>query len=244
MYYVEVKNDEDRLSDDIRYIFHKKCYICESELTGDGHREHRIPQTVSERYKTSSSNLFWSCARCNNKKNNKFYKESDECRYTDGYCGIIDCTRCDPNNYIRISIGGGMVTEIKIEEKKNAPCNEFTIPLLERVYCSQGKMDTADLYELKNKILDCLEPLKINLKKLHNAYNANVPEGEIDDIVKKIIDCASYQTPFFAIKLSYIEDIYNIHMSEGFDKLLARILQAPDFRPVVNDCCGNDDSVC
>lgn len=244
MFYVKIENDEeDRSPEKIRFTFHKKCYICENELTENGHREHRIPKCTGGIYKSLISNYFWACARCNNIKDDEYYELSNECRFTDGYCGVIDCTKCDPNEYVGIRISGELKTEIEVIEKKYAPCNKHTILLLRKVYCSSEKMDTINLSELKKKIIYYLWPLEYELKVLYIACKAKNPKSEVDEIKRKVLDCASPKKPFFAIKLSYIEDMYNKHLNSGFDKILEDILQDSSFHPIVNDCCSHKNSI-
>lgn len=244
MFYVKITNEgEDRADKEkSRYIFQKKCYICESELTKGGHIEHRIPKCAGKKFETLNSNLFWACLSCNGKKGYGFYEPSNECQYTDGYCGIIDCTKCDPNKYIGIRFIDELRTEIEIFEKKYAPCNKHTIPLLKKIHCPQGEMDDADLRELKNEIINYLGPLKMQMSKLFNDYKSNAPESEMNEDKKNILDCASPDKPFFAIKYTYIEDLRNKSGENGFGEILNEILADPSFHPVENDCCSHKDS--
>lgn len=244
MFYVKIENDEeDRNPDNLVYTFNEKCYICEDKVTTTGHTEHRIPQSADVKYKTLISNLFWSCARCNDIKGSSFYKHSNECQYTEGYCGIIDCTKCDPNEYISIRIKNDVTMEIEVIEKKYAPCNENTIPLLRKVYGSNEKLNTRRLTSLKENINNELAPLCNKVWSLHFGYINKMPKREIDKRKKAVIDYVSCERPFFAIKLSYIEDMYNKYLNSGFDKILEDILKDPSFHPIMNDCCSHKNSV-
>lgn len=247
MFYVKIENEqEDRNPDTkrLQYTFRNKCYICEDKAIKDGTVEHRIPKVVGKTYE-SLSNLFWACSRCNFIKGDRFYEPSNECQHTNGYCGIIDCTKCDPNEYISIIVSLDWKVEINIVEKKYAPCIKHTASLLREVYCPTGKMDTIKLGALKGSIIDQLEPLENRLKHLYNDYMVipRMPRDVIDDHKKEIIDYVSPKKPFFALKLSYIEEMYNESLGSGFDEILEDILKDPSFHPVVNDCCNHNNSV-
>lgn len=242
MFYVKIENEEvdrDPNTKMLQYTFHNKCYICEDEAIKDGTKEHRIPKAVGETF-DSLSNLFWACSRCNLKKGNRFYELSNKCKHTDGYCGIIDCTKCDPNEYVSIKVSQDLKVEINIVEKKYAPCIKNTVSLLREVYCPTGRMDTIKLGALKGRIIDQLDYLANRLRHLYVDYmvSPEMPQREIDKRKKEIMDCLSPGKPFFALKLSYIEEMYNQHSDSGFGIILEDILKDPSFHPVVDDCCG------
>lgn len=243
MFYVEIKNEKkERVYPNLRYTFHEKCYICEADASQDGETEHRIPVSANKADKSleKASNCFWACSRCNSKKSNYYYKLSNECKHTNGYCGIIDCTKCDPNEYISIIVSSDLKVEIRIVEKKYAPCIENTVSLLRAVYCPTEKMDTIKLGVLKEHIIHHLTSLSEKLSLLFNDYIVipKKPQTVINDRKREIIDFVSPKKPFFALKLSYIEEIYKKHYDSGFDEILEDILKDPSFHPVVDDCCS------
>lgn len=242
MFYVEIKNEKkDREYPNLRYTFHEKCYICEDDASQDGETEHRIPISASKSDESlkKSSNCFWACSRCNSKKRNGYYQYSNECKHTKGYCGIIDCTKCDPNEYISVLVSSDLKVEIDIITKKCAPCIENTVALLRSVYCPTEKMDTIKLGVLKGHIIDQLGILYNKLNHLYIDYQVRPekPKGEIDKRKKEIMDFLSPEKTFFALKLSFIEEMYNQHRDSGFGKILEDILKDPSFHPVVDDCC-------
>lgn len=238
MFYVEIKNEkEDREKQKLKSTFYGKCYICEDDASKDGEKEHRIPVSAdkSDVSLKKSSNLFWACRRCNSIKLDGYYDFSDECKHTKGYCGIIDCTKCDPNEYISITASQDLKIEININAKKYAPCIKNTVSLLRDVYCPNERMDTTKLAALKERIIYELAELDIKLDLLFNAYQVSPekPKWKIDRLKREIIDLASPETPFFAIKLSRIEKVYNQHHDSGFDKIIEEILKV-----LVPSCCG------
>lgn len=243
MFYVEIKNEEeDRGEQNLRYTFYEKCYICEDDASRDGQKEHRIPVSANMTNESlkKSSNLFWACSRCNSKKRHGYYQRSNECKHTEGYCGIIDCTKCDPNEYISIRASSDLKMEIDIIVKKYAPCIKNTVSLLRAIYCPTEKMDTTKLGVLKEHINEQLGELDIKLRNLYIAYQVRPekPKSVINRLKKEIIDFASLEKPFFALKLSRIEEICDQYRDSGFDKILQDILKDPSFHPAVDDCCS------
>lgn len=241
MFYVEIKNEEeDRVGQNLRYTFHEKCYICEDDASRDGQKEHRIPVSASmtDESLEKSSNLFWACSRCNSKKRNGYYEPSNKCKHTNGYCGIIDCTKCDPNEYISIRASSDLKVEIDIIVKKCAPCIKNTVSLLRAIYCPTEKMDTTKLGVLKGHINEQLGVLEIKLRNLYIAYQVRPekPKSVINRLKKEIIDFVSPEKPFFALKLSRIEEIYDQYRDSRFGKIIEDILKDPSFHPAVEDC--------
>lgn len=247
MFYVKIKNEEkDRSENKIRYTFHNKCYICEDDASKDGVREHRIPKAAGKTNKLleKSSNYFWACGRCNGIKLNKYYDVLSKCQYENVHCGIIDCTKCDPNEYINITISLDCKNEIKIDEKKYAPCINNTVSLLRAVYCPEGRVDTTKLGVLKERIVEQVGELYIILNKLAIDYRVTPqkPKREINKRKKEIIDYASPEKPFFAFKFSCIEEMCNANHDNGLGEVLEDILKKLSAHPAVNNCCDRKDS--
>ncbi|MDR1410280.1 MAG: hypothetical protein LBJ12_08515 [Oscillospiraceae bacterium] len=88
--------------------FHHKCYICERKEIDRPEIEHRIPRSANKNDKNllNGWNLFYACSRCNGAgfKGEGFSNSSALCCHGHGYLGIIDCTSCDPNDFIDLDI--------------------------------------------------------------------------------------------------------------------------------------------
>lgn len=244
IFYVKIEDEKvDRNDDNLKYTFYEKCYICEDVAINDGNKEHRIPISVCKTDESldKMSNHFWACNNCNLIKSNKFWTPSkDYCQRKINYCGIIDCTKCDPNEYIGILVDDiEEKVQIRIIEKKHAPCVENTIALLRKVYCPANKMGNVKLIALKENIANHLWKLICKYRNLHSYYLAKAPKRKIEKLKKEVIEEASPEKPFFAIKYSYLEKMYNDHLNSGFDKILEDILKDPSFHPAANECCCN-----
>lgn len=248
MFYVKIdsENTDRSCRDSLRDAFSNKCYICEDDTSTFGETEHRIPKAADKTNKLldNSSNLFFACRRCNNIKSSEYYDKLSKCQYQNVHCGIIDCTKCDPNEYISIIFRLDWKDEVEIVKKKDAPCINNTVSLLRRVYCPEGKVDTAELGILKSHIIKELGELEIKLRQLHNDYVIahDKPKRKIGKHKKEIVDYASPENPFFAIKLSYIEELYNENRNNGFGEILGDILKELSSHPAVNNCCDRKDS--
>jgi len=70
--------------------YHNKCYICEDKPTTIN-VEHIVPHRRELALKYEWSNLFIACGHCNSIKHDK-------------YDGIIDPTKCDPEEHIALSV--------------------------------------------------------------------------------------------------------------------------------------------
>lgn len=241
MFYVEIENEKvDRDDKSLRVTFYEKCYICEDVAKKDGCKEHRIPTSACKTDKSldKMSNHFWACNYCNLKKRDDFWTLSEDCQRKINYCGIIDCTKCDPNEYISILLSEGLNQQITIVEKKYAPCVERTIELLKEVYCPAKENSTAKLFALKENIDSAINPFILKVKRLYYGFlvTPEVPKKVIDELKKEVIAAASLKKPFFAIKYSYLEKMYNDHLNSGFDKIIEDILKDPSFHPAANEC--------
>lgn len=246
MFYVKIENEKvDRDDGMLKFTFSKKCYICEDVAIRDGCKEHRIPTSACKTDKSldKMSNHFWACSYCNLKKSDDFWTPSkDDCPRKINYCGIIDCTKCDPNEYISIIVDDiEEKVQIRIVEKKYAPCIEKTIFLLRKVYCPADKMENAKLITLKENIADHLWKLICKYRRLYKFYcvTPEVPIREIEKLKEEVIKEVCPEKPFFGIKYSYLEKMYNDHLNNGFDKIIEDILKATHIHPAVNECCCN-----
>ena len=67
---------------ELRRIFHKKCYLCETKNPMSPEVEHFIPKAANPALEKEWNNLFYACRRCNSIKSNSL----DE---------LLDCTKED-----------------------------------------------------------------------------------------------------------------------------------------------------
>ena len=74
----------------LKEVFHDKCYICEMQGLQDGIPEHLVSHKGNEDLKFNWENLFWACNRCNLIKNRQEYEGK-----------IIDCCKVDPEKHLR-----------------------------------------------------------------------------------------------------------------------------------------------
>lgn len=222
----------ERKPEDIRGTFFEKCYICE---TADifGEEEHRIPKSAnkSDENFLQESNVFWACSRCNHKKGHSYFEKSNKCKYGNGYLGIIDCTKCDPNQYIKMKISEDYKHEILITEKRYAPCVEFTVRLLNNIYCSKKKMD-ADISNLKSKIIIEVNKVNLAVDLLYNEVYGGQSKIKIQGFKTNIIEYLLPSAPYSAFKRTFLEETYEIVPNGTFKDILKEILDDPSLNPM------------
>ncbi|MFW9713475.1 HNH endonuclease [Vibrio parahaemolyticus] len=74
--------DSDDVVKELRRIFHKKCYLCETKNPMSPEVEHFIPKSANPALERDWDNLFYSCRRCNSIKSNSVDT-------------LLDCTKDD-----------------------------------------------------------------------------------------------------------------------------------------------------
>ncbi len=226
-----------RKSGDIRNTFFGKCYICENDdILGD--KEHRIPQNAnkSDNNLQRETNIFWACRRCNRKKSYDYFAISNKCTYGNGYVGIIDCTMCDPYQYIKIRISKDIKREITVTAKKYAPCVEFTVSLLSDIYCGTKKMD-EDLPNLKSRIIIEVDKVFLAASLLFNEVCGGQSEEKINRYKRNIIEYTLPSEPFSAFKRTYLEEEYNSAPAGRFKDILKEILSDSNLNPNIESTC-------
>lgn len=67
---------------ELRRIFHKKCYLCETKNPMSPEVEHFIPKSANPTLEKEWGNLFYACRRCNSIKSNSLDS-------------LLDCTKDD-----------------------------------------------------------------------------------------------------------------------------------------------------
>ena len=232
----------ERILGDVRGTFFEKCYICENIIGTDPQQEHRIPKSAnnSDLNLGLESNVFWACSRCNQKKGHGFFVESKECRYSYGYVGVIDCTKCDPNQYIKIKIGDlNNNYGITVTEKKYAPCVKHTISLLEEIYGCRDTIADIKLDNLKYLIqAEVLEFFKIFFKlqsEVKYGQSMAIINRRKEDVIRKLTP----DSPFSAFKRTYLDEFYETAPHDELKRIMGEILSDPRINPNVEITCNS-----
>lgn len=174
----------------LREMFHGKCYICENKSTTSYQIEHFIPHRGDKERKYSWENLFWSCAHCNNIKNDK-------------YQPMIDCTKEDVEQSIAFRKKGyfGIKEEYVFELLDSRKETINTGKLLQEVYYGstpQKKMEAAILRKTLRTELS-------NFKEYVREYQ-ETEEDEKEDLKCLIKQQLADSSPFAAFKRWLIRD--------------------------------------
>ncbi|WP_429101894.1 HNH endonuclease [Aeromonas veronii] len=116
--------NQPEVVEELKKIFHGKCYICERNEIQDVEIEHFIPQDHGGG-RMDWRNLFYSCSRCNGIKRN-------------GHLNLLDCTDSNLNvsREIRIKIYPTPDSDVCVEPALNPPRQETinTVALLKLCY--------------------------------------------------------------------------------------------------------------
>ncbi|MFA0630712.1 HNH endonuclease [Vibrio sp. 10N.222.49.A3] len=116
--------NQPEVVEELKKVFHSKCYLCERNEIHDVEIEHFVPQAAGGG-RMDWNNLFYSCSRCNGIKSN-------------GYLGLLDCTDSNINvsREIRLKAYPTPDSEILIEASSDTPSDETlnTIELLNECY--------------------------------------------------------------------------------------------------------------
>lgn len=122
-----VSYSEQDVLDELKKIFHDKCYICEAKNPLSINVEHFVPHEGDLSLKFKWENLFYACGRCNNIK-------------LAIYNDILDCTdeSVDVRSAIKLlpprALEGPVLIQPQIENDNK--CSN-TAQLLEKVYNSE-----------------------------------------------------------------------------------------------------------
>lgn len=137
--------------------FHNKCYICELDHLQDPQVEHLLPHKNGKfpERKFAWNNLFWSCAHCNNVKNQEKYDT-----------GIIDCCVEDPEKLIYFALVDKNI-EVFARNRSDRKAS-LTAELIMEVFnlkntgmrTYKSEMRVQELYREMNKLYDAIEELK------------------------------------------------------------------------------------
>lgn len=165
-------------------MFRGKCYICENDNITSYQIEHLIPHRGDIDLKYDWNNLFWSCAHCNNIKN-------------DQYDPILDCSQVDVDQKIAFRKRGYFGTEEALEFTALEDSIEVdnTIRLLYEVYngsTPQKRMEATNIRRALRKSLS-------NFKELIREYE-EAQEYEKEDLKYAIRKEVKASAAFAAFK--------------------------------------------
>ncbi len=167
-----------------------KCYICEIKPTTQN-VEHRIPHRGDPSLKYDWNNLFLACGHCNNSK-------------LDAYDDILDPSKCDPEDYIALSLNtDSLVEEIIVEVLSDGKSATQTADLLERVY-NGGTTDIKafECANLRDEISDCILDFHLLTRGYRDEPDASL-KGDYRELIKKDV---SRSSTFAAFKRKLIRD--------------------------------------
>ena len=176
-----------------------KCYICEIKKNITWNVEHRISHRGDDLLKYDWDNLFLSCRHCNDIKGYK-------------YDNILDPTKCDPEEYIALSLNlDTLVETVEVNAISNDISTKQTVELLSYVY-NGGTTDIKEIEcaELRNEISVCIARFLQYIEDYRNE-----PDIGYDVIIKKEISRAS---EFAAFKRGIIRN--NAELSTKFGEML------------------------
>ena len=184
-------NEADTIQQ-LKEVFHDKCYICEMQGLQDGIPEHLVPhKNENEDLKFNWENLFWACNRCNSIKNNPKYEGK-----------IIDCCKVDPEKHLR-SVYEPHEGKIMVKARDTSETSTMTAQLITESFnldntglrVSSASERMKDFRAEWNKFFRFLKEYRDKKTKL--AFN-------------KVKARLGRNTAFAAIKRDYIR----IHQSE------------------------------
>ena len=178
--HIKIESEKDYRSDEVLKILtedcHGKCYICEIKPTTIN-VEHIRPHSKNPDLKFSWYNLFIACGHCNGIKSDKFEE-------------LIDPTKCDPEDYIALSVEttDDLIERVKIKPLASDDSTMQTAELLRLVY-NDGSTATRRLEcsALRNDHL--LFHIRVFWQYINNYREE--PDSGYDIIVVKEIDRSS-----------------------------------------------------
>jgi len=176
-----------------------KCYICENDKSTTLNVEHRIPHRGDDSLKYDWQNLFLSCGHCNSIKGDKFDN-------------ILDPTKCDPEDFIALSLKTDSLVEIvEACALSDDTRTKQTIELLSLIF-NGGSTAIKDVEcaVLRNELSACIA----RFFQYIEGYRAEPNEG-YDIIIEKEI---SRSSAFAAFKRGIIRK--DSELSTIFEALL------------------------
>lgn len=185
------ENKTDYKSEDVlkklNFMFHGKCYICETKNLQSPRVEHRVPHRGNVNLKFDWNNLFLSCERCNSIKSDDF-PETIDC-----------CSSIKINDLIFIKLEYVPCWKIIAYNKVNNPSVEVlsTIELINKC-CNEDNTPIRMLSKqtLKN---DINEAQCLFIQHKIKIMKGNDPDDEIEKSKNFIKNMANPKYPFSAI---------------------------------------------
>ncbi len=183
-------NERDVI-EQLKAVFHDKCYICELKGLQDGIVEHRIPHKGDEALKFDWDNLFWACHHCNE------WKNRGDIEYH-----VIDCCHDDPESHLRC--GYDPYSSIVVVKPKDQEISSVrTALLIENVF---NGTNTGIRSNAKGQRMRALQEEWNTFHRLLESYRANKTKVNR----RKVTSRLRRESAFASFKRDYIRE----HRSE------------------------------
>ena len=189
------KYDSEDVWEALNKVFHKKCYICETNEPLNINVEHFVAHEGDENLKFDWNNLYFSCGRCNNIKLAQ-------------YNNLLDC--CDPNTDVVRTVkhlppSTPYAKHLQIEAQRNDDRTKLTAELLDKVFNSEHTPNKAvSASFLRKRVFDQYNLL---LTQLNNYYDPVSLPKEKESAVERIKILLKATSPYSAfISWCIIED--------------------------------------
>lgn len=184
-------NEADTIQQ-LKEVFHDKCYICEMQGLQDGIPEHLVPhKNENEDLKFNWENLFWACNRCNSIKNNPKYEGK-----------IIDCCKVDPEKHLR-SVYEPHEGKIMVKARDTSETSTMTAQLITESF----NLDNTGLRE--SSVSERMKEFRKEWNKFFR-FLKEYRDKKTKLAFNKVKARLGRSTAFAAIKRDYIR----IHQSE------------------------------
>ncbi len=203
----KTRYDGQDVFDELKEIFHDKCYICETKSPQDVNVEHFDAHMNDVEKKFDWNNLYFVCSRCNNIKGD---------RYND----LIDCCDKDDDVYRALRLlppytpfGAKIIVEARVNSEKV----HKTVELLDKVYNGRISVNKSVSGEfLRQKIFESLNRLQDLVRKW---YSLESLPHEKEDAILRMRQLIKPDAPYSAFmrdvlfedaKLKYLVDELDI----------------------------------
>lgn len=180
------KYDEEDVYQAICEIFHRKCYLCETQEPHDINVEHFRAHRDNDDLKYDWENLYFACSRCNNIKGH-------------AYDDLLDC--CNPqDNVLRAIKHLPPITPyaktVQIIVNLDSASAQSTRELLEKIYNSDHTVNkrVSSAY-LRRKIFEQYNHL---LTQINSYYHPSATEAEKNTAIEKIKVLIKKDQPYSA----------------------------------------------
>ena len=169
---------------------YNKCYICEEKDKPDKQVDHLIAPNGDISLENDWNNLLLSCPHCNRTKSDKFN-------------GIINCCKCDPEEYIAISIEPYSKKHVAIKKLKDTREVMETIALLELVYNGEKTATlNAECIDLRRNVFKEVFNFQQAVMDYEKEKDPNTKKGFVNAIRRMV----ARSSPFAAFKRGMIRE--------------------------------------